>query len=144
MKKIDNLINTNFKNTVHVSENLANTAAHFLKLGQADLHLWCILRNHQLTLLTDDTHLAARARLQTHPLRNYMNKQLNLQISKVDVKVIGLPLASFDEKKYRYQCSGHAAAVMGSIAQTIEDEGIRTALLSLARTLSRTSQPEDT
>ena len=51
----------------------------------------------------------------------------------MDIKVISLPLASFEQKKDSFKLSANAANIVGSIAQSIHDDELRETVLRLSK-----------
>ena len=102
--------------------------------------LWPVLKNHRLTLLTDDPYLATQARFQQNTLCKYLSKNLNTPIRGMDIKVISLPLASFEQKKDSFKLSANAANIVGSIAQSIHDDELRETVLRLSKIAGPSNQ----
>lgn len=138
MKSIAQLINHSIGAKLHQLDALTHVIAHFFSIPtqHLDNRLWPVLKNQRLTLLTDDTHFATQARFQQQALRKHLSKHLNTNVRSVDIKVICLPLARIEQKTGNYTCSGDTASILHSIAQSIENKEIRTALQHLAITLS--------
>lgn len=136
MKKINQLISGGLNETLHQLDALTGLIAHFFSVP-AENRFWPLLKNQRITLLTDDPHFATQARFQQHLLCKHLSKCLNSKIRSVDIKVISLPLASFDEKTGSFRCSGNTANILQSIAQGIEDKELRLAIQRLAMTASQ-------
>ena len=135
MKKINQLISRGFDEKLHQIDKLTEVIAHFFNMP-IDNRFWPLLKNQRITLLTDDPHFATQARFQQHSLCKYLSKYLNTNIRSVDIKVIGLHLASVEQKTGIYRLSNKAANVMQSIAQGIDDKELSDAILRLAKTAS--------
>jgi hypothetical protein len=133
MEKINQLINKDMKESLQQLDTLAETVAHFFSI-RAENRLWPVLRNQRLTLITDDPHLATQARFQQNPLCKYLSKCLNTKIRGVDIKVISLPVASFEQKTNGFRLSQDTAQIMHSIAQGIEDKELQEAVMLLTET----------
>ena len=112
MKKINQLISRGFDQKLHQLDTLTEVIAHFFSIP-AENRFWPLLKNQRITLLTDDPHFATQARFQQHSLCKYLSKHLNTNIRGVDIKVIGLHLASVEQKTSEFrasqQCSKHHA-----------------------------------
>ncbi|MGB3918570.1 hypothetical protein J9253_01755 [Thiothrix litoralis] len=136
MKKINQLISRGFDAKLHQIDTLTEVIAHFFTIP-IDNRFWPLLKNQRITLLTDDPHFATQARFQQHSLCKYLSKYLNTNIRGIDIKVIGLHLASVEQKTDIYKLSQNAADIMQSIAQGIDDKELRDAILKLAKTASQ-------
>lgn len=131
MKKINNLIRANIMGRLQETDTIVGLIAQFLKLPLEN-RLWVVSKPHRLTLLTDDTYLATQLRFQRIQLCQFLNKYLTTAIREVDIKVISLPLTRVDEKTGGFHLSADTANVMNSIAQGIEDQELREAVMQLA------------
>jgi len=60
----------------------------------------------------------------------------------VDIKLIAMPLASFGRKTSRSQMSEQTIETLASIAQQINDEGLRQALVRVALVHRTDSNPQ--
>lgn len=136
MKKINQLISGGINEQLHQLDELAGLIAHFFSIP-VENRFWPLLKNQRITLLTDDPHFATQARFQQHSLCKYLSKHLNTKIRSVDIKVIGLPLASFERKTGDFRFSSDTANILQSIAQGIEDKELQAAIQQLALTASR-------
>lgn len=136
MKKAYQLVNRNINERLQQLDKLTDTIAHFFSTTDTN-RFWPILRNQRLTLLTDDPHFATQARFKQRNLCNYLSKSLNSKITKVDIKVISLPLASFEEKTNRFRISDNAAEIISSIALGMNDTELQNCLTRLAKTVKR-------
>ncbi len=136
MKKIDQLISKGVDEKLHQLDRLTVEIAHFLCVPNEN-RFWSLLKNQRITLLTDDPHFATQARFQQHLLCQYLSKCLNTNIRGIDIKVIGLHLASVEQKTGNFRLSSNAANIMQSIAQSIDNKELREAIEQLAKTASR-------
>ncbi|MDQ5767837.1 hypothetical protein [Thiothrix subterranea] len=139
MKKIDRLISKGFDERLHQLDRLTVEIARFFAVPTEN-RFWPLLKNQRITLLTDDPHFATQARFQQHLLCKYLSKCLNTNIRGIDIKVIGLHLASIEQKTSEFRVSSNTASIMKSIAQSIDDKELREAIEQLAKTASRPVQ----
>jgi hypothetical protein len=139
MERINRLIQPEFAERLKQFDELTTEIADFLSLPLEN-RLWPILKNHRLTLLTDDPHLATQARFQQHTLCKHLSKRLNLKISGLNIKVIGLPFASNVQKYNRKKLSNNTAQIVHNIALGINDQELQSALHRLADAASHTQQ----
>ncbi len=138
MKQVNGLINIHFNEKLHQLDALSEVIAHFFSIP-VENRFWPLVKNQRVTLLTDDPHFATQARFQQHLLRKYLSKHLNTNIRSVDIKVIGLPLASIEQKTGEFRLSSKAALVMQSIAQGIDDKELQAAVQQLVKTASHSA-----
>jgi hypothetical protein len=139
MKKINQLISKGFDEKLYQLDQLTAEIARFFSVP-IENHFWPLLKNQRITLLTDDPHFATQARFQQHLLSKHLSKCLNTNIRGIDIKVIGLHLASVEQKTGNFRLSSNAAIIMQSIAQGIDDKELRAAVQQLVQTASH-SQP---
>ena len=139
MKKINRLIQRDLTDRLQRTDAVITLIEQFLNIPLEN-RLWLTLKNQRLTLLTDDAHLATHLRFQHITLCRYINKHLDVKIRAVDIKVISLPLARFEQKTSGFSFSHDAANVICSIAQSIDDPELREAVVQLAQTASQPSR----
>ncbi len=96
--------------------------------------VWPVIRGRKLILMTDDPHLATQARFMEKQLCKHINTRLKLRIIGVDVKVMSLPLTRKQEKIHRKKVHPQTTEVVRSIADSIEDPELQTALKQLIDT----------
>lgn len=94
--------------------------------------IWPLIRQRRLLILTDDPHFATQARFMQKTLCHHLNKELNLKLIAMDIKLIAMPLASFAQKRSRTAMTAPTAQALSSIAEHIQDEGLRQALIRVA------------
>lgn len=135
MKRINYWIAPQIAERLEQQDKLSIEISQFLSLTAED-RIWPILKNHRLTLLTDDPQLALQARFQQKTLSNHLSKRLNLKISALHIKLISLPFASFEQENNSFQLSDNAAQIVRSIAQGITDSELQACLLQLVTTAS--------
>lgn len=139
MKKIDQLINRDIHERLYNLDDLTQKIASFFSIP-VENRFWPIIKNQQLILMTDDPHLATQARFKQRYLCTYLSKSLKSKINRVDIKVINLPLASFEQKTDRFRISGEAADIVSSIALSIEDQDLQQSLSQLVGNIKRHNQ----
>ncbi len=137
MKKVDCLIKGNFlSERLDQFDQLAGVIEAFFQLP-LDNRVWPLLRGRKLILMTDDPHLATQARFMQKPLCRHINTELKLNISGVDIKIMSLPLAQKGRNIDRPRVNQQTAKIINSIADTIEDPELQSALKQLIHADSR-------
>lgn len=137
MRKINNFINDGLSERLDQLDKLSYLIAQHTNMP-LDNRIWPLIRNKRLLVLTDDPHFATQARFTQKTLCNHLNKALNLKLNGVDIKLIAIPLASFARKANRAPMSEQTIETLASIAQQINDDGLRQALVRIAL-VNRTS-----
>ncbi|MEZ5536981.1 MAG: hypothetical protein R3F02_15335 [Thiolinea sp.] len=131
MKKVDYLLKDNFLSERLNQLDQLTTAIEELVSMPLTNRVWPLIHGRKLTLLTDDPHLATQARFMQKPLCKHINTKLKLKLSGVDVKVMSLPLARKNKNMSRNRVDPQTKEVVTSIADSIEDPELQTALKRL-------------
>ena len=131
MKKINYFINGGLSERLDQLDKLSYLISKHTNM-RLDNRIWPMVRNRRLIVLTDDPHFATQARFTQKTLCNHLNKELSLKLNGVDIKLIAMPLASFGRKTSRSPMSEQTIETLASIAQQINDEGLRQALVRVA------------
>ncbi|WP_298608700.1 hypothetical protein [uncultured Thiothrix sp.] len=131
MRKINYFINNVLSERLDQLDKLSYLISQHAQM-RLENRIWPIIRNRRLLVLTDDPHFATQARFTQKTLCHYLNKELSLKLNGVDIKLIAIPLASFGRKSGRTPMSEQTIETLASIAQQIQDEGLRQALVQLA------------
>lgn len=131
MKKINYFINGGLSERLDQLDKLSYLISKHTNMS-LDNRIWPMVRNRRLIVLTDDPHFATQARFTQKTLCNHLNKELSLKLNGVDIKLIAMPLASFGRKTSRSPMSEQTIETLASIAQQINDEGLRQALVRVA------------
>lgn len=131
MRKINYFINDGLSERLDQLDKLSYLISQYTNMPLEN-RIWPMIRNRRLLVLTDDPHFATQARFTQKTLCTYLNKELSLKLSGVDVKLIAIPLASFGRKANRTPMSTQTIETLASIAQQISDEGLRQALVRVA------------
>lgn len=139
MKKINQLVNSNINERLRNLDELTQTIAHYFSVPDEN-RFWPMLKNQTLTLLTDDPHFATQVRFKRRNLCSYLSQLANNKVTKVDIKVISLPLASFERNTNRFRISDNTADIVNSIAGSIADPEIQQSLVRLVKTVKRPEQ----
>ena len=131
MRKINHFINGSLSERLDQLDKLSYLISQYTNMPLQN-RIWPMLRNRRLLILTDDPHFATHARFAQKSLCQYLNKQSNLKLSGIDVKLVALPLLGNNRKKERAAMSQQTVETLTCIAQQIEDESLRQALIRVA------------
>lgn len=131
MRKINYFINDGLSERLDQLDKLSYLISQHTQM-RLENRIWPMIRNRRLLVLTDDPHFATQARFTQKTLCHHLNKELSLKLNGVDIKLIAMPLASFGRKSNRVPMSEQTIETLASIAQQIQDESLRQALVRLA------------
>ncbi|MEZ5449724.1 MAG: DciA family protein [Thiolinea sp.] len=131
MKKVNRLIANPFiTERLDQIDQVTRCLENFLGLPLNN-RVWPLLRRSQLVLMTDDPHLATQARFLQRALCKHLNQQLSLNVSGLDIKLVGLPLTRNSKKLRRVKHDGRNSGYPDSIAASIEDQDSRSKACSV-------------
>lgn len=132
MEKVNRLIKGNFLNErLNQFDQLTQLISTFMSLPLEN-RVWPLLRGKRLILMTDDPHLATQARFMAKPLANHISKKTCLKIKGIEIKLMSMPLARADKNRSRQKASAKTAAIIESIAESIDDPELQSTLQKLA------------
>lgn len=130
MRKINYFINDGLSERLDQLDKLSQLISQHTNM-RLENRIWPMVRNRRLLVLTDDPHFATQARFTQKTLCHHLNKELSLKLNGVDIKLIAMPLASSGRKTGRISMSAQTIETLTSIAQQIQDEGLRQALIAI-------------
>lgn len=132
MKRVNGLVQNYFLHErLNQFDQLTQLISTFMALPLEN-RLWPLVRGRCLVLLTDDPQLATQARFMHKPLCQHISKHTELKISRLEVKLMSVPLQKKRRQLNRQTVSTETANVISSIAEGIEDQEIQEALKRLA------------
>ncbi len=133
MKSLDGLMQGCFLHEkLNQVDRLTQLISRFMSLPLEN-RLWPLVRGKHLILLTDDTQFATQARFMQKPLTQYLNEQTELRITRLEIKLMSVPLPKKRRQLSRKTVSTKTADVLSSIASGIEDQELQDALRRLAQ-----------
>ncbi len=130
MRKINYFINDGLSERLDQFDKLSQLISQHTNM-RLENRIWPMVRNRRLLVLTDDPHFATQARFTQKTLCHHLNKELSLKLNGMDIKLIAMPLASSGRKTGRTSMSEQTIETLTSIAQQIQDEGLRQALIAI-------------
>jgi len=132
MKNINDLVNTQLVESIKSYDKLSNAVYTFLHLNKTKHNVWVVVKQHQLTLLTDNPYLATQLRYQQQQICLHLNQKFLMQLNTIKVKII--PPKGTKEKieESNYVISDKAGEILAGIADEVEDEELKQSLLKLA------------
>ena len=114
-------------------DNLSKEVYKSLDISPEKHNLWAVKSMRILTILTDDSILATHLRLEQNTIRRYFRQQHQINFDTVTIKMTIPPPQPVKVSKRASKISQQSAKVMTSIANGIDDEGLKEQLISLAR-----------
>jgi hypothetical protein len=132
MKNINDLVNTQLVQSIKSYDKLSSTVYDFLHLNKQKHNIWVVVKQQKLTLLTDNPYLATQLRYQQQNICLHLNQKFLMQLNTIKVKII--PPEGVKEKieESNFIISDKAGGVLAGIADDIDDEALKKALLKLA------------
>jgi hypothetical protein len=132
MKNINDLVNRQLVESTKSYDKLSNTVYDFLHLNKQKHNIWVVVKQHKLTLLTDNPYLATQLRYQQQNICLHLNQKFLMQLDTIKVKII--PPEGVKEKveESNFMITEKAGGVLEGIADQIDDEELKKSLLKLA------------
>lgn len=132
MKNINDLFNTQLVENIKSYDKLSSALYDFLHLNKEKHNVWVVVRQHQLTLLTDNPYLATQLRYQQQQICLHLNQKFLMQLNTIKIKIV--PPEGIREKVEvsNFVISEKAGEILAGIAGEINDEGLKKSLLKLA------------
>jgi len=132
MKNINELVNSQLVESIKSYDKLSNSVYDFLHLNKQKHKLWVVVKQQQLTLLTDNPYLATQLRYQQQNICLHLNQKFLMQLKTITVKIV--PPEGIREKveESNFIISDKASGILAGIADEIDDEELKKSLLKLA------------
>ena len=133
MKKVSDLVNHQLTRSIKSYDKLSNSVYEMLHLNKDKHKVWVVVKQQQLTLLTDNPYLATQLRYQQDNIRDKLNRQYLLELKTSKVKILPPTAERPKIKEDRFVITEKTSEVLGSIAQMIDDEELRESLKKLGK-----------
>ncbi|MEE9352216.1 MAG: hypothetical protein V3U78_08145 [Thiotrichaceae bacterium] len=133
MKNINTFVDNNLVERLKHVDNLTKIVFDAIGLPQKKFHMWVVRDRRSITILTNDSILATRIRLEQQQIINYVNNNSVFVVDSVRVKMTMPEAPNRQVKHITYALSEKNSKIMASIAESIEDDELRESLLSIAR-----------
>ena len=132
MKNICSLVDRNLVERLNHVDSLTKMTFDAIGLPQRKHQMWAVRNLRTLTILTHDSILATRIRLQQDQVIHYFKHNSALIIDTVKVKMSTPELAKQQKKRIPFTISQQSARVIAAIASSIDDDELRNSLLRVA------------
>jgi len=133
MKKLNNLVNNDLARSINIYDKLSNSVYEHLKLDKNTHNIWVVVKQQQLTLVTDHPILASQLQFQQDTIRDHLNKQFLLQLKKTQIKIAPPKAFRQTKKGKRFVISEDTANVLQEIANMIDDDEVKDSLKKLTK-----------
>ena len=133
MKNISQLINSQLTRSIKSNDKLSEFVYELLHLNKEKHNLWVVVKQQNLTLLTDNPYLGTQLSYQQEAICNGINKKFLFELKTSKVKIVPPTGNPVKMKKDLYQVSDRASGALAGIADEIDDEELKAALLKLTR-----------
>ncbi len=131
MKKISDLVNRQLTRSIKSYDKLSNSVYEMLHLNKDKHNIWVVVKQQQLTLMTDNPYLGTQLRYQQDHIRDKLNRQFLLELKKSKVKIVPPTAERPKIKEERFVITKKAGKVLESIAEMIDDDELRASLKKL-------------
>ena len=132
MKNINDLVNSQLVESIKSYDKLSNAVYDFLHLNRQKHKVWVVVKQQQLTLLTDNPYLATQLRYQQQNICLHLNQKFLMQLKIIKVKIVPPEGVREKTEKSNFVISSKASEILVGIAGEIDDIELKTSLLKLA------------
>lgn len=133
MKKASNYVNAQLVRSTETYDRLSDEVYKLMHLNKLKHNVWVVVKQQQLTILTDNPYLGTQLKYQQQTICNELNKRFLLELKKTKVKIIPPTAKRKKENEARFVISEKTGNILENIAKDIEDEGLRASLIQLAK-----------
>jgi hypothetical protein len=132
MKNFNNLISSQLSRNIESYDKLSSYVYDLLHLNKEKHNVWVVVKQQQLTLLTDNPYLGTQLQYEQKNICTAINRYFLLELKKTKVKIVP-PSTSITQKHNKlYQIGSTASKSLASIADLIEDPELRESLNKIA------------
>ena len=132
MNKVKKFVDGNLAERLRHVDNLSHEVYKALSLSNEKHKIWAVNDMHNLTLLTDNSILATRLRLEQRKIIDHFKQTLNIDIGHITIKMImPAPKPAKKIKRSSKIAAGYAKSML-SIARDIEDKELQEQLMRIA------------
>ena len=131
MKNINDLVNSQLVESIKSYDKLSNAVYDFLHLNKQKHNVWVVVKQQQLTLLTDNPYLATQLRYQQQNICLHLNQKFLMQLKTIKVKIVPPEGTKKKAEESNFIISDKASGILAGIADEIDDEELKKSLLNL-------------
>ena len=133
MKNFNQLVNSQLTRSIKNYDKLSSFVYELMHLDKNKHNLWVVVKQQQLTLLTDNPYLATQLRYQQETICTEMNRRFLLELKSSKVKIVPPTAHLKAAKQELYKIGDKASGILASIANEIDDDELKASLLKLAK-----------
>lgn len=133
MKKASDFVNSHFIRSIKTYDKLSSSIYELMHLNKEKHNVWAVVKQQQLTILTDNPYLGTQLQYQQQAICDSLNRKFLLELKKTKVKIIPPKAIKETKGEPRFIISEKASSALESIANDIEDTELRASLLMLAK-----------
>jgi len=137
MKKVRSLVDSKLVERLNHVDNLTKIIFEAIGLPKAKHQIWAIKDYKNITIMTNDSILATRMRLEQNQIINYIRNHSALIVDSITIKMAMPEMKRREKPRATYTLSERSVKTVTSIAMGIEDEELRDSLLSIAKNSRR-------
>ena len=133
MKNINSLVNSTLARSIKSYDKLSNAVYSLLHLNKEKHNIWVVVKQQNLTILTDNPYLGTQLQYQQQAICNELNRKFLLQLKTTKVKIVPPRMKKEKVKEDLFVISDKAGSILSSIAELIEDKELKESLNKLAK-----------
>ena len=133
MKTISELVNSQLTRSAKSYDKLSQSVYKLLHLNPEKHNVWVVVKQQQLTIMTDNPYLGTQLRYQQDAIRDALNRQYLLELKKTKVKIIPPRAEKPKVIEKRFIITEKAGTILSCIADQIEDKELRASLKKLGK-----------
>lgn len=132
MKKFNRLVSSDLARNIHTQNKLSDAVYELLQLDRSQHNIWAVMKQQQLTLVTDHPILATQLQYQQNNIRDHLNRKFLLQLKNTQIKIAPPKAMRKIIKEKRFVISDNTADVLKTIADLIDDDEVKDSLKKIA------------
>ena len=133
MKNISHLVNANLVRSIENHDKLSAAVYSLLHLNKEKHNVWVVVKQNQLTIMTDNPYLGTQLQYQQQNICDHLNQQFLLQLRSTKVRIIPPSTKASPKQGENFMISNKAGKILATIAEDIEDEALKESLLALSK-----------
>lgn len=118
---------------INTQNRLSDAVYELLKLDRNQHNIWAVMKQQQLTLVTDHPILATQLQYQQNNIRDHLNRTFLLQLKNTQIKIAPPKAMRKITKEKRFVISDNTKDVLKVIADLIDDDEVKDSLKKIAK-----------
>jgi hypothetical protein len=133
MKNFNQLVNSQLTRSIENYDKLSTFVYELMHLDNNKHNVWVVVKQQQLTLLTDNPYLGTQLQYQQQNICTEMNRRFLLELKTTKVKIVPPTASKQTSKQDLYSIGTQASEILAGIADEIEDKELKNSLLKLSQ-----------